>query len=92
MSTNLGPVIKDDEVAQRCVDALCATYGYRTEIDEPTIDQDGRPAVEKVPNKQTPLNFARDQVESYVLEILKAHEQELALTAARATVSVPETL
>lgn len=84
MSTNLGPIIKDEDVAQRCVDALCATYGYQPEIPEPITDelQDDQHrgvapiARPKVPNPQTPLEFAQSRVEAFVLEIVRAHELE----------------
>jgi hypothetical protein len=67
----------DDQTYAAGVAALCANYGYRAEVPDPT--DPGK----TLPNPVSPDQFATAQVQAFVAENIRAHLVRRAAEMAR---------
>lgn len=63
-----------DNIAGSVVDAFAEAYGYQAEL----VAEDGTAS----PNPQTKAQFAKEKVISFIKEVYKAHQLNLARLAA----------
>jgi len=68
--------IADDDVS-RVITAMCANYGYKTEIENPAFDLD-QPASdenpETIPNPETPNQFANRMTRDFLMQNTVSYE------------------
>lgn len=67
------------------VEAVCATYGYRTEIPDPSPEN--RKARAMIANPQSPGDFLKAHVAGHLQQILSDYQKQQALKQ----LAIPET-